>query len=375
MPPMSVPSYDVGRANARHREALLAAAAATLDGGQLIHGEPLQAFEQAFAAYCGTSHCIGVGNGLDALALALRALGVGPGDEVIVPAFTFIATWFSVSQVGAHPVPVDVRDDGTIDPDGVAAAVTARTRAIVVVHLFGRLADMDAVLAAACGIPVIEDAAQAHGAASRGRRAGALGTLAAFSFYPTKNLGALGDGGAVTTGDPALAQSVRRLSNYGSDQKYRHEALGQNSRLDTMQAAFLAAKLPGLDAANARRRRVAGRYLHELDGLPGLLCPPMGDDGMVWHQFVIQSAERGPLQAELARHGVGTTIHYPAAPFDQPCYARCYDRTRYPVASRLAATVLSLPMADYLNDDEVTHVIQAVCATLCRPAARQACHA
>lgn len=369
-----IPSYDVVRANARYRHALMAAAAVTMDGGELIGGEPLRAFEQAFAAYCGVGHCVGVGNGLDALALALRTLGVGVGDEVIVPAFTFVATWFSVSQLGALPVPVDVEDDGTINPRGIAPAITARTRAIVPVHLFGRLADMDAVLAAAGGIPVVEDAAQAHGASVKGRRAGALGVLAAFSFYPTKNLGALGDGGAVTTNDPALARLVRRLSNYGSDRKYRHEVLGQNSRLDTMQAGFLAAKLPDLDAANARRRHVAGRYRAGLEGVPGLACPTMGGEDMVWHQFVVRTAGRDRLQADLAQDGVGTTIHYPTAPFDQPCYAGGYDRTRYPVASRLADTVLSLPMADYLGDDEAAQVIEAVHAARSGPA-RQRRHA
>ena len=357
---LRIASYDVRRANARHRDALVAAAAATLDGGELIGGEPLRAFEQAFAAFCGVNHCVGVGNGLDALALALRALGVGAGDEVIVPAFTFVATWFSVSLLGARPVPVDVGEDGLMDPAGIAPAITARTRAVVPVHLFGRLADMDAVRAVANGIPVVEDAAQAHGAALHGRRAGTLGALAAFSFYPTKNLGALGDGGAVTTDDPVLAQRVRLLSNYGSDRKYCHEVLGQNSRLDPMQAGFLAAKLPGLHAANARRRHVADLYRAGLEGISGLLLPAMGGDDMVWHQFVVQTAGRDGLQAGLARCGVGTTIHYPTAPFDQPCYAGQYDPTRFPAASRLAATVLSLPMADYLRDGEVAAVIQAV---------------
>lgn len=361
VPPTCVAAYDVARANARHRPALLSAMAAVMDGNQFILGDHLRAFEQSFAEQSGTAHCIGVGNGLDALTLALRALGVGRDDEVIVPAYTFIATWLAVSNLGARPVPVDVMHDGNIDPCLIAAAVTARTRAIVPVHLFGRIADMDAILHVAgnFGLPVVEDAAQAHGAERRGRRAGSFGALSAFSFYPTKNLGALGDGGAVCTNDPALAAAVRSLRNYGSVQKYRHDVLGCNSRLDDLQAAFLSVKLPALAAANDSRRSVAGRYRAALSGLDGIACPDAGQDGMVWHQFVVRSADRDSLRSGLALAGVGTDIHYPAAPFDQPCYSGQHDRSRFPVAVKLASQVLSLPMAEYLSEAEVRHVIKS----------------
>lgn len=364
---MHVAAYDVVRANAPYRAALAAATEAVMDSGQLVLGERLGRFEQDFAAQCGTSDCVGVGNGLDALTLALRALGIREGDEVIVPAFTFVATWFAVAAVGARPVAVDVRDDGMIDPTLIPAAITARTRAIVPVHLFGALADMDVILAMAdhFALAVVEDAAQAHGAACGSRRAGSFGTAAAFSFYPTKNLGALGDGGAVCTGDPALAARVRCLRNYGSEDKYHHREHGWNSRLDTLQAAYLAVKLPHLDVANARRQAIAGRYGAALADIPGLVLPSP-TAGSVWHQYVVRSPARTRLQQALAGQGVGTTIHYPVAPFDQPCFAGHYDRDRYPVAMRLAATVLSLPMADYLTEAEIDHVIQATIAAVHR---------
>lgn len=367
---MAIASYDVRRANAAYEQAFASGLLATLGSGQLVLGEQVECFEAEFARFCGTRHCVGVGNGLDALTLALRVLDIGPGDEVIVPAFTFVATWFAVSQLGACPVPVDVLGDGTINPGELRGAITARTRAIVPVHLFGRLADMEAISAAAKGLPIVEDAAQAHGARRNGRAAGAFGTLAAFSFYPTKNLGALGDGGAVTCDDEALARRVRALCNYGSRRKYHHEVLGQNSRLDALQARFLSAKLPDLDASNRRRRRIAARYRGAIGNLPGLVCPAWGEDDMVWHQFVVQTSARDRLQGALSERGVGTAIHYPVAPFDQPCYAGCYDRHRYPVAVRLARTVLSLPMADYLSDAEVALVAEAVGDSMARSARR-----
>lgn len=359
---MKVAAYDVRRANAAYRSQLLASLEQVLDSGQLILGPCVQSFEQDFARLCGASDCVGVGNGLDALALALRASGIGPGDEVIVPAFTFAATWFAASELGAKPVPVDVRWDGLMNPDLIAASITPRTRAIVPVHLFGALADMEAILAlgARHGIAVIEDAAQAHGAERAGRRAGSFGVAAAFSFYPTKNLGALGDGGAVCTSDRPLADRLRKLRNYGSTKKYVHDIAGQNSRLDELQAAFLAAKLPDLAAANQRRRTIARNYLRIIgDPDPAILTLPSASEGCVWHQFVTRSPHRDRLKTLLLERGVETLIHYPVAPLDQPCFRQDYHRDDFPVATRLAETVLSFPMGDYLTDAEVIHVAQA----------------
>ena len=359
---MNVAAYDVKRANASYRSQLFAILEQVLDSGQLILGACLQSFEQDFAQFCGVSDCVGVGNGLDALALALRAIGVGPGDEVIVPAFTFAATWFAASQVGAKPIPVDVRWDGMINPDLIAASITPRTRAIVPVHLFGALADMEAILALGShyGIAVIEDAAQAHGAKRAGHRAGSFGVAAAFSFYPTKNLGALGDGGAVCTNDRALAERLRKLRNYGSVKKYLHDVAGQNTRLDELQAAFLTVKLRDLDAANQRRQGVATNYLQTIGTPdPAIMALPSASEGCVWHQFVVRSPYRDRLKNLLLEQGVGTLVHYPIAPFDQPCFARAYDRRDFPIAAQLAETVLSFPMGDYLTDAEVAHVAQA----------------
>jgi dTDP-3-amino-3,4,6-trideoxy-alpha-D-glucose transaminase len=357
----SVEAYDVARANLRYLPALRHTAAELISGKQFILGDEVRRFEVDFAAYCGATYCIGVGNGLDALTLALEAAGVQPGDEVLVPAFTFLATWSAVSLLGAHPVPVDVTEDGLIDSGQIAAAITPQTRAIIPVHLYGRLCDMTAIVAIAerFGLPIVEDAAQAHGAQRHDTRAGAFGQAAAFSFYPTKNLGAFGDGGAVCTSDAKMAERLRQLRNYGSTIKYRHDLLGRNSRLDELQAALLSVKLPDLDAANARRRVVASRYLRALEGMPRIACPAPGGADMVWHQFVLRTVERDYLQAHLAASGVQTMVHYPIAPFDQPCYAGLYDRARYPVAASLAAIVLSLPMGDYLSDEEVATVESA----------------
>ena len=360
---MQVPAYDMVRANQPYRAGFDDATKAVLNAGHLIMGPRLVAFEEEFARYCQSTYCIGTGNGLDAMTLALLALGIGPGDEVIVPAFTFIATWFSVVHTGARPMPVDVTPDGLIDPTLLASAITPRTRAILPVHLFGVLATMDPILeiAATSGIAVVEDAAQAHGAERNGRRAGSFGIAAAFSFYPTKNLGALGDGGAVCTSDAALAAAIRRLRNYGSDQKYHHAITGHNTRLDELQAAYLAVKLPNLDEVNARRRRIAKQYQQAFsEARPADVELPHPCSSSVWHQYVVRTSNRPQLQQALTERGVGTMIHYPVAPFDQPCFAGQYDRTQYPVAARLADTVLSLPMGDYLADDEVSHVIQAV---------------
>ena len=338
--------------------------------GRFVLGEEVEAFEAEWAAYCGTAHCVSVGNGLDALSLSLRAMGIGTGDEVIVPAYTFIATWMAVTAVGAAPVPVEV-DPAThlLDPARIEAAVTPRTRAVMPVHLFGQTADMAAIRAVAQrhGLRVVEDAAQAHGARERGVRAGALGDVAGFSFYPGKNLGALGDGGAVTTDDPELAERIRSLRNYGSPVKYHHDRVGMNSRLDELQAAVLRAKLARLDEWNARRRAVAATYLEALAGIDGLGLPIVRDGAEpVWHLFVVTHPERDRLMEALEARGVPTLIHYPFAPHQTPAYAQAGLGADGSLAGseRLAATSLSLPMHPGLTPDDVYEVGSAVRAAL-----------
>lgn len=354
----SVPFLDLGRLHQSIREPLDAAYHRVVDSGWFIMGPELEAFESEFAQYCGAKHCIGVGNGLEALHLLLRAYGIGPGDEVIVPSNTFIATWLAVTECGATPVPVDPNiDTHNIDPALIGNAITSRTRAIIPVHLYGQPADMDpiCVLAAKHGLIVIEDAAQAQGARYKGRRAGSLGHAAATSFYPGKNLGALGDGGAVLTNDDAIAERVKQLRNYGSKIKYQHDLVGYNSRLDEMQAAFLRAKLAVLDEWNARRREIATQYSTLLAGADmGLpVIPEFAEP--VWHLYVIRSKQRNTLKAHLDQHGVSTVIHYPIPPHRQACYQE-YKGHNLPIAVMLAEEVLSLPMSSSLEAAEVEHV-------------------
>jgi dTDP-4-amino-4,6-dideoxygalactose transaminase len=332
-------------------------------GGWYIQGSELLGFEDEFARYSGAKHCIGVGNGLDALHLILRAYGIGEGDEVIVPSNTFIATWLAVTFSGARPVPVEPDPAShNMDPDRIEAAITPKTRAIMPVHLYGRPAQMDAIVGVARrhGLKVIEDAAQAHGASHNGRRAGSLGDAAGFSFYPGKNLGAIGDAGAITTNDTELAEKLRLLRNYGSHKKYHHDLIGFNSRLDELQAALLRVKLARLDAWNARRREIAARYLAGLAGgslvLPGI---PPGIEP-VWHLFVVRSARREALKAHLAAQGVETMVHYPIAPHLQPAYASLgIARGSQPVAEQLQDEVLSLPIYPHMSDAQVEQVIAA----------------
>ncbi|MFO1216876.1 MAG: DegT/DnrJ/EryC1/StrS family aminotransferase [Burkholderiaceae bacterium] len=357
---------DLQRIHAGQRAALLAACERVIDGGQYVLGPEVEAFEAEFAAYCGVRHCIGVANGLDALELALRAWGIGPGDEVIVPSWTFIATWLAVSAVGATPVPVEPADGSfLIDPLRVEAAITPATRAIIAVHLYGAPADMAALAALARRhrLHLLEDAAQAHGARCGGRRAGALGDAAAFSFYPGKNLGALGDGGALTCDDDAFAQRVRRLRNYGSARKYVHEVAGRNSRLDELQAAVLRVKLARLDRENAHRRELAQAYQDGLGvGLAGCaLTLPAELPGResVWHLYVVRTPQRDALQRALAAQGVETGIHYPVACHRQGAYAG-RSWTALPRAEQLAAEVLSLPMGPHLSTADVRQVCAVV---------------
>ena len=353
---------NLQRVNAPHQAALEAAARRVLRSGWYVLGEECSAFEGEFARYCGARHCIGVANGLDALVLILRALGIGAGDEVIVPANTFVATWLAVCHVGARPVPVDPRAaTGNLDPDRLTAALGPRTRAIMPVHLYGQPAEMEAIVAFARqhGLAVVEDAAQAHGARHAGRRTGTLGTAAGFSFYPGKNLGALGDGGAVTTDDDALAARVRTLRNYGSSVKYRHELLGVNSRLDELQAALLRVKLAALDAENAARTRLAARYLEGLAGLALELPATAASCEPVWHLFVVRVAERERVQQALAARGIATLIHYPIACHRQPVFAE-QPWTTLPVSERLQHEVLSLPISPVHGEAEIDAVIAAL---------------
>ena len=348
-----IPFLDVGAAYAELREEIDAATRGVMTSGQFILGPEVSAFEEEFAAYCETRHAIGVGSGLDALRLILLGYDLGPGDEVVVPSNTFIATWLAVTQAGAIPVPVEPDPvSHNITAEAVEAAITPSTKAIMPVHLYGHPADMDAIVALGRerGIPVIEDAAQAQGARYHGRRAGSLGDAAGFSFYPGKNLGAMGDAGAVTTDDDALAERVRMLRNYGSKVKYHHDVPGMNSRLDSLQAAALRVKLRYLDEWNDRRRRLAARYIDALAGVEGLVLPvPAEWAEPVWHLFVVRSPNRDTLQMRLSEAGVDTIIHYPIPPHRTGAYAGGFDGVRLPVAEQLADEVLSLPMGPHLR--------------------------
>lgn len=335
-----------------------------LRSGRYIGGAEVEAFEQEFAGYTGTQHCVAVSNGLDALALALRAMGVGPGDEVIVPSNTFIATWFAVSQCGAVPVPVEpLEATCNIDLARIAAAITPRTRAIVPVHLYGQPADLDPILALAKqhGLRVLEDAAQAHGARYKGRRIGGHGDAAAWSFYPGKNLGAFGDAGALTTNDAALAEQLRALRNYGSQTKYVSDMQGGNHRLDPVQAAALRIKLRHLDDWNGRRQQIAAAYTAGLasSGLALPEVPAWAEP--VWHLYVVRSPERDLLQQRLAQAGIETLIHYPIAPHQQKAYAGMQlPAGSLPLAERLAQQVLSLPIGPQMTVAQVGAVLQAL---------------
>ena len=347
------------------RDGMLEAYQRVMDSGQYILGDEVAAFEKEFAAHCGARSCIGVANGLDALVLSLVAHGVGHGDEVLVPANTYIATWLAVTHCGAKPIPVEPGPDLNIDPTLAKRLVGPRTKAILPVHLYGLPADMAPLLelAADRGLAVVEDAAQAHGATYKGKRAGNLGGekgATGFSFYPTKNLGAFGDAGAVVTNDEALAERVRLLRNYGSPKKDHHEVRGYNSRLDPLQAAFLRVGLKRLDAWNRRRSAISRVYLDELGDIPGLALPrEFPDRTHVWHQFVVRHADRDRLRVELQRRGVQTLVHYPIAPHEQPAY-RDEVPGPYPITERLAREMVSLPMNPYLTDAQVRTVCEAV---------------
>ena len=358
---MKIPFLDLGAAYRELKPEIDSAVSRVLESGWYILGPEVEAFEAEWAAYCEAKHAVGLANGLDALILALRALDIGPGDEVIVPSNTYIATWLAVSGVGATPVPVEP-DEAThnIDPARIEAAITPRTRAILPVHLYGQPADLDPILDIALrhGLRLIEDAAQAHGARYKGRRIGAHGDIVCWSFYPGKNLGALGDAGAITTNDAALAERVALLRNYGSSQKYVNEVAGVNSRLDPIQAAVLKVKLSVLDDWTERRRAVAAAYAEGLKET-GLVLPHVPDWAEpVWHLYVVRTPDREALQARLSKAGIGTLIHYPIPSHMQAAYAKLgITPDALPLARDLADEVLSLPIGPQLDMAHVGQVM------------------
>lgn len=365
---MKIPILDLKPAYDELRPELDAAYHRVMDSGWLLLGKELETFEAEYAASVGVAHCIGVANGLEAMQLVLMALGVGAGDEVIVPSHGYIATWLAVTHVGARPVPCEP-DPLTynLDPARLAALITPRTKVILPIHLYGQTADLTAINAVAAqhNLFVLEDAAQSHGARSHGQQAGALGHAAGVSFYPSKNLGALADAGAVTTNDPALADQLRHLRNYGSKVRYHNEVLGLNSRLSELQAAFLRAKLPHLAAWNARRVALAARYLAHLAPLAeaGHLTlphvPAWADP--VWHLFVIRTARRAALQAHLAAAGIGSGIHYPIPPHLTNAYRTAgWKRGDFPLAEQFADEVLSLPIGPHHTAEQIDFVCTAV---------------
>ena len=362
---MKVPILDLKPAYEELRADLDAAYRRVMDSGWLLLGRELEAFEAEYATSVGTSHCIGVANGLEAMQLVLMALGVGPGDEVIVPSHGYIATWLAVTHTGAQPVPCEP-DPRTynLDPERIAACLSTRTRVILPIHLYGQTAEMERInaIAARHGLFVLEDAAQSHGARCRGKAAGALGHAAGVSFYPSKNLGALADAGAITTSDSALADKLRHLRNYGSKVRYQNEYQGMNSRLSELQAAFLRAKLPHLDTWNARRVNLAERYLRQLAGVGDLILPSLPEwAAPVWHLFVIRTSRRDQLQRHLADQEIGTQIHYPVPPHLSKAYAGAgWRRGDFPLAERMADEVLSLPIGPHVTAEQVDYVCEHV---------------
>ncbi|MDE9449059.1 DegT/DnrJ/EryC1/StrS family aminotransferase [Aliiroseovarius sp. Z3] len=355
---------DVGSTYTALKDEIDLAMSDVMAKGYFIGGPSVDRFEREFAAYCQAAHAVGAGNGLDALVLILRAMGIGPGDEVIVPAHTFIATWLAVSFVGAKPVPVDADwADMNMDLTLVEAAVTSRTRAIIVVHLYGNPADVSPLknLCENNQIKLIEDAAQAHGACVGSAHVGSMCDAAAFSFYPGKNLGAFGDGGAITTNDGDLASACRVLGNYGSVEKYVHDVQGQNSRLDPLQSEVLSVKLKVLGEWNGRRRQIASRYLEAFAELKSLTLPTVAAQSVpVWHLFVVRHSKRDLLEVKLRERGIPTLKHYPIPNHKAGAYVSDFAGTSFPVTEKICAQCLSLPIGPHMSDDEVDDVIGAM---------------
>ena len=349
---------DLQKINNRFRGEIDRRIEAILDRGFYILGDEVKTFEQNFARFCGTKHCIGVANGLDALNLIIKAYGFGKGDEIIVPTNTYIASILAISENGCTPVLIEPNlTTYNIDPDLIEEKITERTKAIMVVHLYGQAVQMEKIwaLAKKYNLKIIEDAAQAHGAIYNGRRVGNLGDAAGFSFYPGKNLGCLGDGGAVTTNDDKLATKIRAIANYGSDRKYHHIYKGINSRLDEIQAAVLDVKLPHLDADNERRRQIAKHYRENIKN-PEIILPKIYDEkAHVWHIFAVRTKNRDALKQHLEQNGIQTNIHYPTPPHKQGAYEE-WSKMSFPISEEIHATELSLPMSPVMTDAEVKQV-------------------
>lgn len=354
---------NLKKVNNKYRDEIITAVTAVIDSGWYINGEQVAKFEAEFASYCGTKFAVGVGNGLDALQLILKAYDIGVGDEVIVPSNTFIATWLAVTHCGAEPVPVEpLLDTHNINVDLIEAAVTKKTKAIIAVHLYGQPADMDAIndLAKKYNLKVIEDAAQAHGALYNGKKVGGLGDVAGFSFYPGKNLGAFGDGGAITTDDGKLAERIKMLSNYGSKERYKHELQGVNSRLDEIQAAILRVKLKDIDNINELRQSQANFYIEELNNCQLVLPKVHEGANPVWHLFVIRVKNRSSLQAALQNNKIQSLIHYPSAPHEQCAYSEQFQNRKFPIANMLQDEILSLPIGPHLTQIELSKIVEVI---------------
>jgi dTDP-4-amino-4,6-dideoxygalactose transaminase len=360
----SIPFLDLGQTYLELKDDIDDAYRRVMLSGWFILGAEVEAFESEWADYCGVRHCIGVGNGLDALHIILRAYGIGIGDEVIVPANTYIATWLGVSHTGATVVPVEPREATyNLDPDRIEAAITKRTRAIMAVHLYGQPAEMNAIndIARKHNLRVIEDAAQAHGAKYREQRVGGLGDAAGWSFYPGKNLGAFGDAGAITTNDEDLAARIRILRNYGSQVKYVNQVQGYNSRLDELQAAMLRVKLTHLDSWNARRQEIAKLYMDALKETELVLPCVVADAHHVWHLFVVRSRNRKAFQQHLVESGISTLVHYPIPPHLQEAYRGCAQAAgSLPITEAVHREVVSLPMGPHLTLEQAQRVADAV---------------
>jgi dTDP-4-amino-4,6-dideoxygalactose transaminase len=357
---------DLAMINRRYKSEFEDAFNRILENGWFILGEEVKEFEKLFSAYCGTKYCIGVGNGLDALVLILQAYGelgfLNPGDEVIVPANTYIASILAISKAGLTPVLVEPSlNDYLIDVNRIEEKITSRTKAILPVHLYGQLCNMEAIntIARKHNLKVIEDSAQSHGAIQNGKRSGNLGDASGFSFYPGKNLGALGDGGAITTNDDDLANVLMALRNYGSETKYYNLYKGTNSRLDELQAAFLSVKLKNLDKDNEHRKKIADFYIKNIQN-PKIVLPTVANtDGHVWHLFTIRCSDRAKLQEYLKNKNIQTVIHYPVPPHQQKAYPELSNLT-FPSSEEIHGTIISIPISPILNSDQVKHVTQAL---------------